>query len=74
MLERSKNHSANTNKVKPLTERRDICCVIELRLEISFQLINFFVGLLVIYLLVLGWSQLIVVFKEVPFIMMPLLV
>ena len=46
--------------------------MIKLRLNI-FQLIHFFVRLLVIYLMVMGGSQLVVVFKELLFIIMPLL-
>ena len=48
--------------------------MIKLRLEILFQLINLFVRLLVIYLLVMVGSKVVVVFKEVLFIMMPFLV
>ena len=55
-------------------KRRDICCVIKLRLDIFSQLIQLFVRLLVIYLLVIRRSEVVVVFKEVLFIMMPLLV
>ena len=48
--------------------------MIKLRLDIFSQLIQLFVRLLVIYLLVIRQSEVVVVFKEVLFIMMPLLV
>ena len=48
--------------------------MIKLRLETLFQLIKLFVRLLVLCLMVVGGSQVIVVFKEVLFIMMLLLV
>ena len=47
--------------------------MINLRLEIFFQLINLFVGIPVTYLLIMGGSHVIVVLKEVLFVMMPLL-
>ena len=39
-----------------------------------FQLINLFVRLLVVYLLVMGGSEVIAIFKQVLFTMIPLLV
>ena len=48
--------------------------MIKLRLDILFQQINLFVRILVVYLLVMVGSQVIVVFKEVIFIMIPILV
>ena len=47
--------------------------MIKLRLEILFQLMIFFVRILVVYLLVMGGSQVIFIFKDVLSRMMPLL-
>ena len=47
--------------------------MIKFRLEILFQRVIVFVGLMVVYLLVMGGSHMIVVFKEVIFIMIPIL-
>ena len=48
--------------------------MIKLRLKFVFRLINLFVGLLVLYLLVMVGGHVLVLFKEVLFLMMPLLV
>ena len=71
---RSKKRSTNTKKFKPIAEKEGALSRDKLKLEILFQLINLFVRLQVVYLLVMGGSQVISVFKEVLFIMMLLLV
>ena len=61
MLAGAKKCLNNTKKVKQ--KRRELCCVIILRLKILFQLITLFVRILVVYLLVMGGSHVITVFK-----------
>ena len=61
VLEIANNFSNNTKNVK--RKRRELCLMIKLRLGILFQLIIVFVRLLVVYLLVMGGSHVIVVFK-----------
>ena len=74
MLARSKKRLTKTKEVKPRAKNEGDFLRDKLRLDIFFQLINLFVILLVVYLMVMVGSQVIVVFKEVIFIMMPLLV
>ena len=73
-MARSKKHSINTKKVKPLAENEGALSRDKIEVGDFFQLIIFFVRLLVVYLQVMGGSQVIFVSKEVPFITMLLLV
>ena len=74
ILARAKERLINTKIFKPLAKKEGAFSRDKLRFEILFQLINLFLILLVVYILVMGGSQVIVVFKEVLFIMIPLLV
>ena len=74
MLERAKKRLTNNNKVNPLAEKVGALLCDKIKVGDFFQLVNLFVRLLVVYLLVMVGSRVIVVFKEILFIFMPLLV
>ena len=73
MFKRAKKRSKNTKKVKPLTKKEGALFRDKIEVVDFVSTYRFSVRLLVIYLLVMGGVQVIVVFKEVLFIIMNIL-
>ena len=73
MLERLKKCWTNTKKVNHLEEKEEYLSRDKIEVGDFFQLIHSFVGILVVYLLVMGGSNVIVIFKEVLFILILIL-
>ena len=74
MLAISKKRSTNTKEEKTLKKKEGYLSRDKIEFGDLFQMINLFVRLLVVYILVTGESQVIVIFKEALFIIMLLLV
>ena len=73
MLARFKKHLTNTKQFKPLVKQLGDFSRDKIEVKYFVSTDNVFVRLLAVYLLVLGGNKVIVVFKEVLFIMMLLI-